>query len=336
MNSGPEGTGDFVPPPPEPEPPPPPPPQPEFVDAPDPFTDPFVDPLPELETVIITPPPRPPSSTDVGSDPIMPPNWNDLADPNGRIFESAPGRRPVADPTRLPIPDFDQPGDQPRLTPPTSEPVGSPGDIELPNYFPIELEPFGAPGIAPSVPAPFVFPAPLAVPTPGPSLDPFGEPLPLPSPGSTPRPNPGASPSPNPLASPFPDPFATPFPTGNPSPFRPQAPLDYRPPAPAPSIPIPGFFTEPFNNPLDDPMPGTQFDPDQPTTDDQCQCDTKKKKPKKKTPDRTVCYRGTYVQLKKGIVYHRKEVVACATPGTKKKTATRPSPSLSIFPSLQL
>lgn len=52
-----------------------------------------------------------------------------------------------------------------------------------------------------------------------------------------------------------------------------------------------------------------------PTKTDECDCAPKKKK--KKSEPRTECFRGTYRQLKKGIIYNRIEKVPCDAAGAK-------------------
>lgn len=272
MNSGPDGTGDLYGSEFDPRLRPPPPPEAEA--------------LPEI---IITPP-RPPRRPAVGNDPIMPPNWNDLANPGDRLFESAPGRRPVNDPTRLPIPDF---GD--RFAP---EPLGDPGELPTPDgplVFP-DLLPL--PGVAtrPATRpyAPDVFSDPFAMP----DADAFGSPRPGPNQSTRPRPSarPGTRPgAPNPLGF-----------VGNP--LLPQLPEDYRPPTGAPGgTSLPEFLTDPYPDILADPG----GDVEMPTADEQCQCDKPPKKKKPKATDRDVCRQGTYTQRKKGIKYAPRRIVPC-------------------------
>lgn len=86
--------------------------------------------------------------------------------------------------------------------------------------------------------------------------------------------------------------------------------------------------------PGDDPLTPLDFDPvedpgellRQPPRDaDACGCSSGGKKKKKKKPkERDVCYRGTYVQLKKGISYRRLEQVACDAKAPKKEKAAAP------------
>src|SRR6188474_3627126 len=102
-NTGPDGTGDLYPPgwvPPNPA-------------------------LPALDDVIITapaaPPPLPPRLPSIGNDPIMPPNWRDLADPGDKTFDL---------PERPRIPDAAFPWPSPSDRPAPQSP-SDPG--ELPN-----------------------------------------------------------------------------------------------------------------------------------------------------------------------------------------------------------
>jgi len=331
-NMGPEGTGNLPSPPPPPPPPDdPPPPEPEpYVDLPEPFSDDmFVD-IPTLPDVVVVgyrPPPQSPGGAPVGEDPIQPPNWNDLSDPHGRIFESAPGRRPVSDPTRLPFPDVDSNVTSAPFgpTPPASQPVGVPGTVDLPLESPFEFQPGTAPSYSPSLPAPHVFPAPLELPAPGPSFDPYGEPVPLPGTGPAPGPGTGTAPQPDIVADPFGYPVGVPNPTGFPD-YSPLTPPDgYRPPVPPPGgTSLPEFFTSPAPDILEDPF-SDRAEPPRP--DDECQCDERKKKKKKPKRDRDICYRGTYVQHKKGISYRRLKQVPCTASDAKKKTNTSRSPA---------
>jgi len=66
------------------------------------------------------------------------------------------------------------------------------------------------------------------------------------------------------------------------------------------------------------------FTPKEPKDPDSCQCEKEpKKKKKKKAEDRTVCYRGTYRQLKKGISYKRLEEVPCDAKTERKAKTPR-------------
>lgn len=94
-------------------------------------------------------------------------------------------------------------------------------------------------------------------------------------------------------------------------------PATYRPPAPGPSFDLLDPMAETHNPTL------LEYEPREYITDDQCQCDKKKPK-KKKSSERSICYKGTYQQLKKGISYHRKEQVPCESSAPKEKKAKKP------------
>jgi len=272
----------------------------------------YAPPVPEetepeyLPDVVVTPPPpKPPNTTVVGDDPIMPPNWEELSDPGDKVFESAPGRRPTADPTRLPIPDF---GDQPAPEP-LSDPRELPapvGPLVFPDQYAVpdvEVMPTLSPYAPPVFPTAFGYPdVDVERPaSPGPSQ--------LPRPGTSTRPS-TRPPSPAPGIPAFPVEF--PF-----LPFSP--PENYRPTTPQPGgTSLPDFFSDPVPDIFAEP----EFDSDRPTSDDQCQCDKPPKKKKKPKQERAVCRQGTYTQRKKGISYTPHKIVPCE--GVERKTKSRP------------
>lgn len=294
-NMGPEGTGNLPDPGPLPE-------LPEIeIEA-----EPELEELPQI--VVTPPPPVPPRVVDAGSDPIMPPNWNDLANPGDQIFYDSYGRRPITDPTRLPIPDFPDLGDRQAPESP-SDPGELPtpsGPVVFPDLLPqpgVTTRPQTRPDPAPVLPDPFGFP----------DLEPFRSPFPgpseLPRPGflSEPVRRPGSRPSSpsSPVRVPLGVPQTPIFPGVFDFPDFPNA----RPPNPTPPTRL-GFTTDPNPSILDDPAAEPWGDVDRPTSDDQCQCDKKPKK-KRKSGRREVCQQGTYTQRAKGIVYRPKRVVPC-------------------------
>lgn len=123
---------------------------------------------------------------------------------------------------------------------------------------------------------------------------------PLPTPSGVVVPRPGAG-------SPRPQPRTNPRPRGNPNPRIDPAPgLDPSPLTPL-SSPRPG--AKPRLEPA--PFPGPENSPK--TEAGKCNCPQQgkpkqKKKPKKK---RTVCYRGTYTELRNGLRKYRKEKIPC-------------------------
>lgn len=224
----------------------------------------------------VAPPRPPPPRFDVPLDPILPPNWHDLA---YEPFDfGAPG---------LPLVPF------PRIAP-----VVRPGDqvIALPSPwfddFPVEV-PF---------PEPFRLPAPQrrADPLPAPNPWEFASPLPalLPAPQPSPVPTPTGAPAWDPFTLAPPRPELTPrLPTPRPRPGNPPRPVDYFGPTGDPSR---------FAQPMPLPQPRAQPQPKDP-----CQCtETKPKKRKPKAP-REVCYRGTYIERSKSLSKTRKEIIPC-------------------------
>lgn len=124
------------------------------------------------------------------------------------------------------------------------------------------------------------------------------------------------------------DPYVSPLPTPGSRPgarpFRPQIPAPGSPLAPfAPLVPsYPPTFSP---NPVGIPTPLAQF---QPSPTGRCQCTTtqQKPKPRKKTPPRTVCYRGTYVENSTGLTKKKLEQVPCVR---KSSSSTKSMPSAS-------
>lgn len=273
----------------------------EVMPDPDPVPEPELVELPELVVMPPRVPPRP--TVPVSFDPIQPPNWSDLLDFNTRF----PGQ------PYIPLPGWG--GDSLPVGPLryTDDPVSAPGFVDpLPDLEP-ELQPQFQPE---QTPRPDPAPSPLLplawpLPEPGPQIvaDPF------PSPTARPSPAPGPTPAPIPDIGPAPL---------NPGDF--QIPSDIFRPAPVtPGLPI----VAPM---LPDLMPDQPASADpQPFRADPCNCPKltdapEKKKPKKETPPRSVCYRGTYVQNTRGISYNQLERVPC-NPKDRKKSSKKSKPT---------
>jgi len=273
-------------------------------------------PLPVQPEVVVSPPRRVrPPRTNVGTDPILPPNWNDLVDWGVRPF--TPG---------VPVPDFELPP-TPAFYPdevipelqPFNEPITTP--TPNPRYRPAPGD-RGAPRISPDPFRPF-----------GPFADPIGSPFGdlIGDPAPDLRPDPTGDPRtlPSPIFSPFPLPFD---PVGEPTaappevvPFDPYQPFNPYVPDFAPG---PGFAPTPDLAPFPFAPPPNRADP--------CNCKScggDKKKKKKKPKEREICYRGTYRQLRKGISYNKLEEIPCESPSKKKaapKSRSRRAPVDSL------
>ncbi len=282
------------------------------------------EPLQELEPVYISPPPKIPSATNVGNDPIMPPNWDDLSrggfpDPDDWdwVFDllGAAGRfaQRLHDATKLA--DFLNDDFEYR---PTPEPLGYFGNVLFPfgpEVFPaLQPQPGYVASPQPLPYAPSVFPDPLRLPDPfgfgqvrpDPLELPFASPVTVPGTRTTPR-NPGSAPL---------------------SPFF-QVPVNYRPGRPG-TVKLPDYFTSPNPDILDDPfrtpLPEALEDP-QPANANPCQCEKPPKKKKPKPKKREVCMQGTYTQREKGILYAPRRQVPCQeapVPQRYKKVKHRP------------
>lgn len=164
-----------------------------------------------------------------------------------------------------------------------------------------------------TLPEPGLQPEPRRITKPGPrpGVQPYPSPLPLPKPAPRPTPRPVPKPAPwhDPASDDWPDRFTAPKPE----------PVRLPTPSPRPLIPEPtGFLTplqpgmgpSPAPTPTPTPFPGGDL-AGSPT--DPCKCaptETKRKKPQRREP-RTDCYRGTYRQLARGIVYHRLRKIPC-------------------------
>lgn len=262
-------------------------------------------------------PPRPPPKIDPIFEDFTPPDWNEL---------SKGGNSSLLDPLNLLffLPQVEMPPGEDFVE------VTVPRVITNPNptwwSFPdVGTDPESIP--FPTGPGPGPAPAPIS--PPGIDPTPFTPDLePFPEPSFKPQPSSPGDPSPDvlgfPLPDGFPDPIGDPITTPDVSP-RPR--VD----DPIPIFDVPGVvgnpFAEPINTPRPTPGPSPNdffqpIDAPEPTftefgpypvipKKDTCGCAKKKKPKKKKRPLRDVCYRGTYVQLLKGISYKKLEQVPC-------------------------
>lgn len=298
-------------------------------------------------------PPPPPPPIEPAMDDFNPPNWLELANEFVDPFPTPRGVPDISNWLRISERLYDLLNPP---APPVELPEGmkffdvSPPPVTNPSTtwwsFPDvgiepELEPF------PAGPGPGSAPAPLSPP----GIDPaFDDPFVDPAPGIriAPQPGPSVAPAPDLLGFPLPDgigdPLGDPFVTPRESPLpRPDA------GKPAGNVPIdpfsPGFDPlEPLTaapSPIRQPVPEdtvtpladflTEFGPGPVLPKkDTCSCAKKKKKKKKKSKPRDVCYRGTYLELRKGLSKTRVEQVPCsdkAPPRAKKAKAPRkPAP----------
>lgn len=269
-----------------------------------------------------SPPPPPPTINPVFED-FNPPNWNDLSKGGDSslldtvyLTPFAPFLEPVELPDNMKYFDVSPP-------PVVTRPI-----IEVPNDFTFtgpqwELQPYPT--------------GPRSRPAPSPFSDPgIGEPLATPAPGD--RSLPRVSPQPYPTGDIAPDLFVSPLPDGVGDPIGDPFVTPGSPPraVPEPANPVgigprdtPNPFADPIGgaNPRDtvEPieMPLPQPDPFTPNKD-QCQCAKKKKKKPKKRKPRDVCYRGTYLELRKGISKTRLEEVPCSDTAPKKPKISTP------------
>jgi len=303
---------------------------------------------PELDVPAASPPqntppfvPAPPPFPDFENFGLPP--WL-LPRPPGDIF--APF---FPDPTATPLPaPLPAPTVQPIPEPPIFDPTAPIETVTVTAprpapYQPPELLPVPAPVFAPT-PAPLPAPTPTPRPIPQPyssptSPNPFWWLAPIPGQWS-PRPRP-RDPAPSPVTPPTVEPFTpsipAPFAPGAPAPFAPPAPLPtqfpFAPPAPAPlptQFPFappsvgPGSTPFPFLPPLPgltpfnptgvgyNPLPAQFAQPAKPPNDqDRCRCTSEKKRKRKKREDRKVCWQGTYREMARGVIKHRKERVSC-------------------------
>lgn len=265
----------------------------------------------ELDEFDVTAPPAPPSAPPpAATDPIMPPNWNDLLE-----WPGLPRYVPLT-PINLGPVEF-PPGEGPEVivNPPRVTPAprlpDQPTIIELPDYVDLGID--LRPGPAPSPTSP-----PRIDPV-APDLFPDFEPDRIAEPArpGAPAPDVLSPPLPDWIGDPIGDPFAAP-----PLPSPPR--LDPR--TPANPGDFPDFLTPPTNDPLTftPEMPLTQFKPDPFTPNkDACSCAKKKKKKKQDRKDRSVCYRGTYYETKRGLSKVRTEEVPCSDHPPKKEHKPR-------------
>jgi len=259
----------------------------------------------ELDPFDVIAPPLPPSPPPpAATDPIMPPNWNDMVE-----WPGTPTYVPI---TPINLGPVEMPSGEPEfiVSPPKVTPRPPPDEINFPNVVEVPDLDYGfdlRPG-----------PAPTPTSTPGsnpdaPGLDEHLEPIRVPQPDrpGTTTPDLFSPTLPDDIRNPFADPF-TPSPVPSPPSTQPRAPT------------IPDFFApdSPPDLTFEPILPLTQFKPDPFTTKDQCDCAKKKKK--KKREDRKVCYRGTYTETKRGLSKKRLEEVPCDAP--KRSTgSTKPA-----------
>lgn len=273
---------------------------------------------PELlpEVVVNAPPVGPPSYTLPGyAEPQLPPNWNDLVQ-----WPGPPGG---------PLYTFPLPGDgfsdyldfrdnpAPRQPDVLPGPTRSPEIVDFPSGPEMQPAPERKrqPDAAPGSPAPDVLSPPWEFPLPRPTRDPDPFAIPPGDPGEAPNRDPDT------LDDPFEDPFVVPaFPDPNLLPGQPSNPLD---PGLDPHDPGQFFRPDPGQDRDLDPFPDP-FTPQPPKDADACDCDKKPKKKKKKPEDRTICYKGTYRQLKRGISYQRGEEVPCDSKAPARSKVKKP------------
>lgn len=269
---------------------------------------------------VIGRPPPPTSTPPTTFAPDMPPNWDDIANrpwDNTDTFGSPGPALPKPDyPVEMPDGLTYFPVTPPQVTP-RDDIILNPGVIELPDFGDYFTD--YRPGPAPS-------------PTSPPGIDPVSPDLfdiPEVEPRRPTQPDSPGAPAPDVLSPTLPDgfgdPIGDPFVT-SPLPTPPRA----DPRTPANPGDLPDFLT-PGNDIPNDPLtfepllPLTQFKPDpfRPNKDD-CDCAKKKKKKKKKDrKDRSVCYRGTYYETKRGLSKVRTEQVPCADKPPKKERKAR-------------
>lgn len=284
-------------------------------------------------------PPKEPPRIDPVFEDVTPPDWDEL---------SRGGKSDLLDTLTdklipFPIPPVEMPQGEKYfdVSPPQPRPNPFPDLWSFPDVGPNpELQPF------PTGPGPGPAPAPIG--TPG--VDPYpGLPDPgdVPEPRRSPQPDAPGSPAPDVFGAPLPDgigdpigdPFTTPTqpPGTRPDPTNPvrtvprdtpgTVPNPFVTPGPGPDgWAAPDFDVEPFPDPLlaDIPRPPG-------TKKDTCTCDEPKKKKKPKKDARTVCYRGTYRQLKRGITYKKLEEVPCEAPTRKDRKPRIPKSLPNIF-----
>lgn len=268
------------------------------------------DELDEFDVMWTPPPPTkpPPASTD----PIMPPNWNDLVEwPGTPIMvpitpvNLGPVEMPPGEPDFIVSPPKLTPRDDVLLTPPL---------VEVPDFGDFYIGVGARPG-----------------PTPTPTSTPGSDPVPLVdlpylTPGGVPRPDLESPTAPDIFSDPLPDVIGNPF--GDP--FTPETVPS--PPGVKPGTPtIPDLLAPTFTPDLMPEPTLPQFQPEKPTSADTCNCAKKKKKKPRK--ERDVCYRGTYVETKKGLRKTRLEEISCTAPPAGR--AKRASPSGTRKPKLK-
>jgi len=270
-------------------------------------------------------PPKPPPTIDPVFEDFDPPNWNDLAKGGDSGMMDTIYDRLIP----IPIPPVEMPDNTKFFDVSPPQPTTRP---TVPDFTP-----WSFPDVGPDFEAqPFPTgpgPGPTSTPISTPGIDPTPG---YPEPGDFPEPR--RSPQPDPTSDPSPDVFSTPLPDGIGDPIgdpfvEPSRPVRT---VPDPANPVrnkPGDTPQPFADPIDTPSPFDTFDPmplplPQPDpftpNKDQCGCAKKKKDKKAKKKPRDVCYRGTYVELRKGLSKTRLEEVPCSDTAPKKPKSSTP------------
>lgn len=299
------------------------------------------------------PPRLPPEGAE---DPIMPPNWEDIANapfnpqigtiprlPWGQLVRwlaerlSGGNNTPAASP---PVPILDEfvvsppgvdtrSGGGPLVTLDSYLIPGSaydyPGDQVT--FQPLPEVPLVEPGIK-LLPAdlPDIGPGPAPAPRGTPGIDPlpgFADPFATPGPSANPRT--ASEPTPDVLGDPFADPIGNPI--GDPI-ASPPLPTGTGPGTRTTGGTGPSGFADvgPTRDPLAQIDPLEMFGPGPVRPEkDTCQCDKKPKERKKRKP-REKCFKGTYIQRASGTIFRPTEEVPCDAPLPKKVSKRETDP----------
>lgn len=269
---------------------------------------------------LFLPTPTAPRELDEAPTPPKPPTRTPTpqAEPDDRI--------PFLWPT---VPEFNEPGPFPFALPVPRPRDELDYDPRVRRILPISDDPglFADPSGLPDFPMPDPFPTtkprPSPVPdrfAPDPFSDPFTTPFVDPQRPFQPFPDFPFDPA---IDTPVPDTLAPPQVDAPPRIGDPVAPPRVGTPTTFPDLPYapPGFNFDPFTPPIDAPLP--KFDGDKA---DKCNCvETKKKKPKKKTQPRQICYEGHYVEHSRGLTKVRGKQIPCDTKAARKPRSRTPS-----------